>query len=103
MLITFYADRSRLSHADNSRNNILAIGKGPTNDINDGVGTTEKKNLVLILAKQIQNFAWVCITMVIIVICLLMQNKFISLKPIVKIPLFQPVLHNKHTWKNSCW
>ena len=43
MLITFYADRSRLSHADNSRNNILALGKGPTNDINDSVGTTEKK------------------------------------------------------------
>ena len=43
MLITFHADRSRLSHADNSRNNILAIGKGPTNDINDGVGATEKK------------------------------------------------------------
>ena len=43
MLITFYADRSRLSHADNSRNNILALGKGPTNDINDSVDTTEKK------------------------------------------------------------
>ena len=43
MLITFYADRSRLSHADNSRNNILALGKGPTNDINDSVGATEKK------------------------------------------------------------
>ena len=43
MLITFYADRSRLSHADNSRNNILALGKGATNDINDSVGATEKK------------------------------------------------------------
>ena len=42
MLITFYADRSRLSHADNSRNNILVLGKGPTNDINDSVGAAEK-------------------------------------------------------------
>ena len=42
MLITFYADRSRLSHADNSRNNILVLGTGPTNDINDSVGAAEK-------------------------------------------------------------
>ena len=32
-----------------------------------------------------QNFAWVCIMLPIIVICLLMENKPLSLKPTIKI------------------
>ena len=36
----------------------------------------ERKNLVLTLLKQIQSFASICIIMVIIVICLLMEKKF---------------------------
>ena len=35
----------------------------------------ERKNLVLILLNQMQNFAWVYIIMMIIVICLLMEKK----------------------------
>ena len=40
------------------------LREGPADDIYDRVGTAEK-NLVLALVKQTQNFAWVCITMVI--------------------------------------
>ena len=40
----------------------------------------QKKSLVLILVKQGQNFVYVSITMVIIVICLSMEKKFVRLK-----------------------
>ena len=35
----------------------------------------QRINLALILLKQMQNFAWVYIIMVIIIICFLMENK----------------------------
>ena len=57
-----------------SKNNFLILGKGPTFGINWSFGSPEKKK-VLILLKQIQNFAWVYIIMVIIVICLLIEKK----------------------------
>ena len=44
----------------------------------------QRKSLALTLVKQRQNFAWACITVVIIVICLLMGKKSISLKPMIK-------------------
>ena len=44
------------------------------------------KSLVLILVKQTQNFAWVCIIMLIIV---LMKKKSLSLKLIIKMLSFQ--------------
>ena len=40
----------------------------------------QRINLVLILVKQKQSFAEAFITMVIIVICLLKENKFLSFK-----------------------
>ena len=49
----------------------------------------QRKRLVLILVKTRQNFAQVCTTTPTIVICLLMQNKSISLKQIIKMPSFQ--------------
>ena len=49
----------------------------------------QRKNLVLILVKQTQNFIWVCIIMLITVICLLMAKKSLSLKPTIKILTFQ--------------
>ena len=49
----------------------------------------QKKILVLILAKQTQNFAWVYIIMLIIVIGLLMENKYLNLKPTIKMLIFQ--------------
>ena len=40
----------------------------------------QRKHLVLILLKQTQNLAWASITMLIIVICLLMEKKSLNLK-----------------------
>ena len=45
----------------------------------------QKKSLV----KQIQNFDWVCIIMLVIVICLLMKKKSLNLKPTTKMLTFQ--------------
>ena len=42
-VVTFGVDNSSLPHIDNPRNNILVLGKGPTEGINGSVGTTEKK------------------------------------------------------------
>ena len=47
------------------------------------------KNLVLILVKKSQNFAWVNIKIIIIFICLLTENESVSLKQIRKISIFQ--------------
>ena len=40
----------------------------------------QRKKLVLILVKQTQNFAGVCIIKLILGFCLLMENKHLSLK-----------------------
>ena len=50
----------------------------------------QRKSLVLILLKPTQNFAWVCVVMLIIVICLLMDKKSLSLKPTIKMLIFRP-------------
>ena len=50
----------------------------------------QRKDLVLILVKQTQNFVWVSIIMLIIVIYLLMEKKSLSLKPKMKMLTFQP-------------
>ena len=49
----------------------------------------QRKGLVSILVKQTQEFAWVCIIIVIIVICLLMEKKSLSLKPGINMLIFQ--------------
>ena len=43
----------------------------------------------MILVKQTQNFAWAYIIILVIVICLLMEKKYLSRKPIIKILTFQ--------------
>ena len=48
-----------------------------------------RKSLVLILVKQTQNFVQVCIIILIIVICLSMEQKSLSLKPTIKMLIFQ--------------
>ena len=55
-VVIFSVDNSSSSHTDNRKNNFLVLGEGPTQGINDSTGSAEK-NLVLILVKQIQNFA----------------------------------------------
>ena len=42
-VVTFRVDNSSLSHTDNCKNNFWALVEGPTDDINDSVGTAEKK------------------------------------------------------------
>ena len=53
--IIFAVDNSSSSHTDNWKNNILVLGEGPTQYVNDSTGAAEKK-FVLTLVKQIQNF-----------------------------------------------
>ena len=48
-----------------------------------------RKNLVLILLKETQNFAWFYTIMLKNVICLLMENKSLNLKLTIKMLTFQ--------------
>ena len=59
-----------------------------TDDINGSIGVTQQ-SIVIPLGKQTNNFAWVCIAIMIIVICLLMEKKSISLKLMIKMSTFQ--------------
>ena len=52
---------------------MIRITEEPTDDINGSVGTTEKKFDIKLL-KQSQNFVWVYIKMVIIVIYLFIEK-----------------------------
>lgn len=74
-------NNSSLSHADNHKKSFFSVlSEGQTDDINCSSVTVEEKTLILISFKQRKNFAWACILMVIIVICLLTERKSISLK-----------------------
>ena len=48
-----------------------------------------RKNLVLILVRETQNFAWFYTIMLINVICLLMENKSLNLKLTIKMLTLQ--------------
>ena len=48
-VIIFGADMSSSVHFDNKKNNILIIGKGPTQGLDDTTLTAEKKNIQSIL------------------------------------------------------
>ena len=66
-VIIFGVDNSSSSLSEIRKNNFSVIGEGLTFGI--------WCNLVLILLKQTENFAWVYIIMLIIVICFLMEKK----------------------------
>ena len=83
-------DNSSSSHSDNCNNKFLITDQVSTYGINGSFGSLEKK-FSLILVKQTQNFAWACIMMLMIVICLLMEKKYLSLKSTIKMLTF---LHN---------
>ena len=74
IVIIFGFDNSSSTHVENCKNNFLMLGLGPTFGINRCFGSPEEK-LILILLKEIQSFAWVCIIMLIIVICLLTEKR----------------------------
>ena len=67
-VVIFGVDISSSSHTDNQKNEFSILDEGDTFGISGSFGAPEK-NSVLILVKQEQNFAYVFITMVIIVIC----------------------------------
>ena len=48
-VVIFSVDYSSLSQTNNRKNNVLVLGKGPTQEINDTTGAAEKK-FVLIFA-----------------------------------------------------
>ena len=68
-VVIFGVDNSSSYHTDNGKNNFLVFGEGPTQSINTSTGEAEKK-IVLTLVKQIQNFAYVYITVVMKVTCM---------------------------------
>ena len=81
-------DNSSSFNADNCKNNFLVLGEGQTYGINGNFGN-QRRILLLIVLRQKQNFARVCIIMVMIVICLLIEKKSPVLKPIIKMVTFQ--------------
>ena len=72
--VMFRVDNSSSSPVDNCKNNFLVLGEGML-IISMAALRQQSKSLVLILVKQIQNFASACITIMTIVICLLMKKK----------------------------
>ena len=66
-VIIFCVDNSSSSHTDNLQNNFLILGEGDILVLMEAL-VHQKKSLVLILVKQIQNFAGICL-MLIIAIC----------------------------------
>ena len=66
-VIIFCVDNSSSSHTDNLQNNFLILGEGDILVLMEAL-VHQKKSLVLILVKQTQNFAGICL-MLIIAIC----------------------------------
>ena len=84
----FGVDNSSSSHAGNRKNNVLILGEGDAFGINGNFGAP-KKSLVMILIKHAQIFVRAYIINLIIVICLLMEKKSLSLKPTIAMLTFQ--------------
>ena len=64
------------------------LGEGATSGINASFGSQKFFSGVMMLVKKTQNFAWVDILILIIVICLLMQKKSLNLKSKIKMLTF---------------
>ena len=77
-VIIFGADMSFSAHIDNKKIDILVLGKGPTQGLEQTL--TAKKCMQLILLLQKRNFVQDCITMEKIVTCLLIALKFTNLR-----------------------
>ena len=72
----FVVKNSSSSYADNQKNNFLALSEVPTPGINGSFDSLEKKFST--------NFAWDCVTVLIIIVkvCLIMAKKSLNSKPI---------------------
>ena len=82
-VIIFYVNDNSSSHADNCKNNVLVLSEGPTLGINGSFGWPEKK-FSINFSKAKNNYAWVCVIMLIIVISFL-----IGLKLTIKMLIFK--------------
>ena len=82
-VITFGADTSSSSHSENRKNNFSMLGEGPTYGINGNFGS-ERKSLILTIIKQTHFFLSLHYNAD-TVICLLMEKKFLNLKPSINI------------------
>ena len=71
-IITLGVDNSLPSHTD-LKNDSLILREGPIFGIMESL-VQQKNNLILTLLKQRQSIAWVCIIMLIIVICKWKRN-----------------------------
>ena len=56
-VVIFGMDSSSSSDGDNRKINLLVLGEGPTQGINDSSDAGERKLSIKNLVKQIQNFA----------------------------------------------
>ena len=65
-------------HTDNQENNILVLGEGRIQGINDSTGAAEKK--VLTSVKQIQNVGYVYSPLVMGFTCLQIKQIFTNLR-----------------------
>ena len=77
-VISFSVDNSLSSHADNCKNNFLVLMKVQLMVLMEALDH-QRKSFVLILLKETQNFVWVCIIMLTIVICFLMETKSLKM------------------------
>ena len=64
------------------------LHEGNTFRINGSFGAAEKI-LIIVLIKQTRNFASIYTMLLIIIVCLLMEQKYLVFKPILKILFFQ--------------
>ena len=77
--VIFGVDNSSSYHFDNRKYNFSMLIETLVH---------QRKNLVLTLVKQAQNFVWVCLIMLIVVICLLMKEEYLNLKLVLKMLTF---------------
>ena len=87
-VIIFSVDNSSSSHSGICKNDFLILHKIPLMVLMEAL-VHQSKCLVLLLLKKTQNFVWGYSIMLIIVICLLIENKSLSLKPTMKMLIFQ--------------
>ena len=82
--LAFEVDNSSSLLTDNIKNDFLILGNTDTFGINGSFFAPEK-TLILVLVKQTQNIARVCLIIVIMVTYLQMENKSTNLKLVIKI------------------
>ena len=94
-VMIYGVDKSSSSHTDNRKNNFVLPCEGLTFGINGSVGLPQNKVCINFSNTKTKYF-WVCIIMLIIVICLLMKKKYLRLKPTKKCQLFNSILSRKY-------